>query len=151
MCSGDRERLSMSLVTEDAESTAHVKVGRNNQNPTAFHLSHAPGRVEGFVAGREPENGAERRRLRLKTILHIPGLTPDRHWAGQRRQGYIFSPANDALFFGVLQHCSRKAPAAAISPAETCDDARTTSSPLPKLLKNMRCLSDFNLTSSCVY
>jgi hypothetical protein len=35
MCSGDGERLPMNFVTEDAESEAQVKVGSNNQNPTA--------------------------------------------------------------------------------------------------------------------
>jgi hypothetical protein len=50
----------MNLVTEDAESAAHVKGGSDNQNPTTFLLSQALGRVEGFVGGREPENGTDR-------------------------------------------------------------------------------------------
>src|SRR5437879_2133732 len=146
----------MKLVTEDAESAAYVKVGSNNQNPTAFHLSQAPGRIEGFVAGREPESGTDWRRLRPRD-----DPAHSRTWAGQQRQRYIFSPANDASSSdsAALQPHS---PAAAISPAETCDDART---PLPRFRRCLgicaaipyiwfnifRCLSDFNLRSSCVY
>ena len=74
------------------------------ENSSADLLHFPPwralGRVEGFVGGRELENATDPHRLRLETILHIPGLTSDRHWAGQRRQGYIFSHANNALFFG---------------------------------------------------
>jgi hypothetical protein len=53
----------MNFVTEDGESAARAKVGSNNQNPSAFHLSQALGGVMGFV------------RRRLETILHVPNLS----------------------------------------------------------------------------
>jgi len=54
MCSGDGERLPMNFITEDAESAAHVKVGGNNQDPTAFHLSQDIGAASDGTAAFSP-------------------------------------------------------------------------------------------------
>ena len=61
----------MNFVTEDAKSAAGVEVGRNDQNPGAFHLRQTLGRVVRFVAGREPENWTDPHRCRLGTILRV--------------------------------------------------------------------------------
>ena len=113
----------MNLVTEDAESAAHVKVGSNNQNPTAFHLSQAVGRVERFVGGREPENGTDPHRLRLETILQIPGLTPDRHWTG----------IDGEATFSLMRLMPSSSDSAALQPHR-----QKRSSPLPKSFRNSR-------------
>ena len=56
MRSGDRESLSTNLVTEDAESAARVEIGSDDQNPSAFDLGQAFGRIVRLISGGEPEN-----------------------------------------------------------------------------------------------
>ena len=61
----------MNLVTENAQSTAGVEVGSDDQNPLALFVRQASFRIVRFVPGRESLNRTYLDRCRLRKILHV--------------------------------------------------------------------------------